>query len=75
MARQVCVRLRIFKAKSRFIMKVLFTLLYVNLTNLKENDHNFVFLSIKYQLSNTLSQFCRETENSLTVDEPCFKNA
>ena len=36
-----------------FFVKVLFTLFYINSSNLIENDHNFVFLTVKYQLKNT----------------------
>ena len=41
-------------------MKELFTFLHLSSPNLIENDYNFVFLAIKYQLSNTLNHVCFE---------------
>ena len=61
-----------------FNMKVLFmNILLSNSPNLIENDHNFCFLTIKYQLSNTSNatsvlKKCRETENSHTLGSPWF---
>ena len=43
MARQDYVRLRILLSEVQFFMKVLFTLLFINSTNLIENEHDFVF--------------------------------
>ena len=54
---QACVRLRMFLS---FIMKVLFTFLYLSSPNLIENDYFSCFLTLKYQLSNTLSHNCFE---------------
>ena len=55
-----CALLRALLSKSRFIMKVLFTFLHLSSPNLLENNHNFVFLTIKYELSNSLSHVCFE---------------
>ena len=45
-------------------MKVVFTLLYIKLTNLIENDHNFVFFDYKVSTQHPFESrlFCKNAE-------------
>ena len=60
-AHQACERLSFLWIEVPFYREsVVYIFRYIDSSNLIENDHNFVFLTIKYQLSNTLSHVCFE---------------
>ena len=46
--------------EGRLVHAYSYIFLHLNSQNLIENDHNLVFLAVKYQLSNTLKHICFE---------------